>query len=448
MNRLGDKGARGGKMGSIQESLGAIRKQVENRREHHLEVLESGLKASFEELDSFQSWIGERMSTIGMRADRFTVNREELADQPAYQKTLRENPSALRSAPNVVGTLPGTGETGGILLFAHADKRPETFEWGREQPGMVERDGRLYGPGIADDVSGITAMLSAVETFQRLGYAQSRDLMVASVLGKQMGVFGTYGLMARYGPMDAAIYVHPAESGDGLTEVKMASLGLLEFLISIEGKGPDTTDPHQTIFSTSAVSAAQKGVYLFQELHRWAQLVSARFHHDALEKMAQQSFALTVGHLVSGIDNEVFEIPVHCDLEGTVCFPPEASLEEIRAEFEAAFEDLVAQDSWLAQGRASLQWGDHVGESVQSDEDSAFLRMASDVLEAVKEKKPHYYYGHSVSDIRYPLLYWDAQAFGVGPVAGDIGKKTEWVDREEYIDTIVAVTQMLKEAVT
>lgn len=271
--------------------------------------------------------------------------------------------------------------------------------------------------------------------------------MVASVLGKQMGVFGTYGLMRRSGPMDAAIYVHPAESGDGLREVKMASLGLLEFLISVEGKAPDTTDPHQTIFSTSAVSAAEKGVYLFHGLHEWAREASTRYCHDALEKMANQSFALTVGNLISGADNEVFEIPLHCDVKGTVCFPPEARLDDIRAEFEAAFEELVAQDWWLAQSHASLEWGDHIGESAQSDEDSAFLRMVSEVLEAVKGREPHYYYGHSVSDIRYPLLYWGAQAFGVGPVAGDIGKKSEWVDREEYLDTIIAVTQMLKEAV-
>jgi len=434
-------------MTTIQDSLASIREAVDGQQEHHFDLLEKGLQASFEELGSFQSWIGERMSEMGMDAEQFTVEREELSEQPAYQRTLKEDPAALRSAPNMVGTLPGSGEAGGILLFAHADKRPETFEWGRQQPNMVEKDGRLFGPGIADDVSGITAMLSAVETFQRMGYPQAKDLMVASVLGKQMGVFGTYGLMTRYGPMDAAIYVHPAESGDGLAEVKMASLGLLEFLIDVEGKGPDTTDPHQTIFSTSAVSAAEKGVHLFQALHGWADEMSRRYHHPALEKMAQQSFALTFGRFLSGAENEVFEIPVHCSLEGTLCFPPEASLDGMKVELREAFESAVEKDGWLAESHASLEWGDHVGESAQSDEESDFLKMASEVLEAVKGIEPHYYYGHSVSDIRYPLLHWDAQAFGVGPVAGDIGKKSEWLDRDEYIDTIVAVTQMLKEAV-
>lgn len=432
---------------SMQDQLEKIRSDVMEREAHHLNLLEEGLKASFTDLKGFQSWIGERMAQIGMDAEQYTVDREELADQPAYQRTLREDPAALRSGPNVVGTLPGEGGAGGILLFAHADKRPETFAWGREQPDMVAREGRLFGPGIADDVSGITAMLSAVETFQRLGVPQARDLMVASVLGKQMGVFGTYGLMTRYGPMDAAIYVHPAESGDGLGEIKMASLGLLEFIVKLQGKPPDTTDPHQAIFSKSAVSAAQKAVYLFQGFHQWADEMTQRYHHEGLEKMAQQSFALALGHLVAGTDNLVYEIPVDATLDGTICFPPEETLAETQSEFEAEFERLVAQDDWLADDHATLAWGDHVGESIQSDEDSDFLRMASRVLEAVTGRPPHYYYGHSVSDIRYPLLYWDAQAFGVGGVAGDLGKRGEWIDRDEYFDTIVAVTQMLGEVV-
>jgi len=428
-------------------SIADIRKDVEEREAHHTDVLREGLKASLTDLAGFQSWIAQRMEKTGMQAEQYQVAREELADQLACQKTLREDPSALQTGPNAVGKLAGEGVKGGILLFAHADKRPETFEWGRKQPDMIERQGRFYGPGIADDVSGITAMLSAVETFRRLGCPQTKDLLVASVLGKQMGVFGTYGLMTRYGPMDAAIYVHPAESGDGLREVKMSSLGMTEFLIEIEGKAPDTTDPHQTIFSKLAVSAAEKGVYLFQGLHEWATQASKRYHHRGLKELAGQAFALSVGHFTAGTDNLVYEIPLRCVLAGIVCFPPGANLDTVHTEFRETFERLVQQDPWLAQSHVCLEWGDHIGESVQSDEQSGFLRMASQVLTDVTGKEPSYYYGHSLSDIRYPLLYWNAQAFGVGPLAGDLGKESEWVDRKEYLDTIIAVTEMIRRVV-
>ena len=59
-------------------------------------------------------------------------------------------------------------------------------------------------------------------------------------------------------------------------------------------------------------------------------------------------------------------------------------------------------------------------------------------------KAPFYGYGHSLGDIRYPLLYWNAQTIGVAPHCGDIGTESEWIDRKQYLDTIVAVTQMMR----
>ena len=430
---------------SSSDDLLAIREEVRRNETYYLDLLAEAVRISFSSLAAFQSWVGEKMRQIGLQVDEFIVDREELANQPAGQKTLRENPSALQSGPNIVGRLTGQDSARGLLLFAHADKFPETFDWGRKHPDMIEREGRLFAPGIADDVSGVAAMLSAVETLFRLGFELKVDLMAASVLGKQMSLYGTYGLMSRFGPMDAAIYVHPAESGDGLSEIHMASNGMIEFLIEIEGKPPDTSDPFQIIYPKSTVSAAEKGVYLFEGLHEWAVVASNRYRHLGLEKLTGQALALLVARFSTGTENLTYEIPLRCILEGTVSFPPNASLASVQDDFQAAFKRLVEQDPWLADAHAHFEWGDNIGESGQSDEQSALLLMASQVLTEVTGRQPHYFYGHALSDIRYPLLYWNAQAFGLGPVCGDIGKESEWVDRKEYLDTIVAVTQMLKQ---
>lgn len=436
-----------GQKSSPSDDLVVIREEVRKNETYYLGLLAEAVRTSFSSLADFQSWVGEKMRQIGLQVDEFIVDRKDLANQPAGQKTLRENPSALQSGPNIVGRLTGQDSGGGLLLFAHADKFPETFDWGRKHPEMVEREGRLFAPGIADDVSGVTIMLSAVETFRRLGFERKRDLMVASTLGKQMSLYGTYGLMSRYEPMDGAIYVHPAESGDGLSEIHMASNGMIEFLIEIEGKPPDTTDPFQVIYPKSTVSAAEKGVYVFEGLHEWAVEASNRYRHLGLEKLTGQALALLVARFTAGTENLVYEIPLRCVLEGTVSFSPNASLDSVQGDFKEAFERLVKQDPWLADSHVRLEWGDNIGESVQSDEQSALLLMASQVLTDVTGREPHYYYGHALSDIRYPLLYWNAQAFGVGPVCGDIGKESEWIDQKEYLDTIVAVTQMLKQVV-
>lgn len=427
--------------------LTAIRAEVEGNETHHLELLREGLKVSFSSLAGFQSWIAERMGQIGLQVEEFVVDREELAHQPAYQKTLRENPSALRFGPNIVGTLTGQGVGQGTLLYAHPDKFPETFDWGRKHPDMVERDGRLFGPGIADDVAGLTAMLSAVETFRRLGFEPRGDLMVASSLGKQTSVCGTYGLVTRYGPMDTAIYVHPHESGGWLNEIHMTSSGLIEFLIQIEVQAPETTDQFQARYSRSTVSAVEKGVYLFQGLHEWAGETTKRYRHAGLEELIGQTVALLVSSLTAGTENGDHGIPLRCMLEGTICFPPGASLNTVQADFKETFERLVTQDPGLAQSHVQLEWGDMIGESVQVDEESSLLHIARQVLTDVTGKEAYYYYGFELSDTRYPMLYWNAPCIGVGPRCGDIGTESEWVEREDYLDTIVAVTLMLRQLI-
>lgn len=381
-----------------------------------------------------------------MQASEFNVDISELKNQPGYQKTLRDNPQVLLKAKNVVGKVPGHGPRQGMLLFGHADKCPETYEWAKQHPEMTEIDGRFYGPGIADDVSGITAILSAVETYLQLGLKPRGDLLVASILGKQGGIFGTYGLMKRYGPLDAAIYVHPAESGGGLSELKIASLGSLEFIITLDGKGPTSTEPIEAVFSKSALSATDLGAFLLRGLQKWAVEQEQRYPHERLQTLAGQTLSLLAGRFISGTQNEVYKVARNCTIQGIVCFPPNARLETVRADFVQAFESLVKQNPWLSQGHAHLEWGDRIDQSCQSDENHPFMQMASQTIRAVTGKTPYLYYGHTASDIRYPLLYWKAQAFGVGPLAGDLTKETEWVDRKEYLDTIVAVAEMLKNA--
>jgi len=287
-------------------------------------------------------------------------------------------------------------------------------------------------------------MLSAVKLYHDLGYEPKKKVMIASILGKQGGVFGTYGLMHRYGPMNAAIYMHPAESGAGLNELKVASNGLIEFDIGVTGKGPDSTEVHQTIFSKSAVSAVDKLLYVYSELEKWANTQAEVYHHEQVHALAGQSFALTAGKFLVGEENETFEIPIRGHMQGTISFPPNADLAKVRADFEDELRRISASDAWLSKGNLSFNYGDRVGESAESNLNSAFIRDSVEVVKAFG-KDPEFFFGHSMSDIRYPLLDWNADAaYGIGPLAGDMGSEDEWIDKEEYILSIAILTELVR----
>jgi acetylornithine deacetylase len=429
-------------------SVTDIRKEVEKNEAHHINILREGLKASFLSRDDFQRWFAGQMKRIGVEVELFEVDPSELLEQPSQRKTLRENPSALNRGMNVVGRIRGKAKGRGVLVFGHADKPPETYEWGKKVPDLIEKGSRLQGPGIADDVAGLTSLLGAIETYKRFNLQPEGDLLVASILGKQLGVFGTYGLVRRFGPVAGAIYMHPAESGNGLGDIKVASLGMAEFHITISGKAPTTTEPHKTIYSRSGVSAIEKAMRLAECIKDWAAEWARKpeIQHEELQKSVGQSFAVSFGRFLSGSENLVYEIPTRAVLQGAINFPPAVRLEEIQKDFEEAIKHMADADPWLKQGHVRLEWGDVISESCQADIESEFVRIGRKAITDVTGKTPRYNYGHSVSDLRYPFLWWKANGFGVGPLAGDMNTETEYVDRMEYLNTLIVVAEILKNA--
>jgi len=67
-----------------------------------------------------------------------------------------------------------------VLLYGHYDKQPEFDGWHPDLAPWepVERDGKLYGRGGADDGYALFASLLAIETLQRRGLAHPRCVIL------------------------------------------------------------------------------------------------------------------------------------------------------------------------------------------------------------------------------------------------------------------------------
>ena len=82
---------------------------------------------------------------------------------------------------------------------------------------------------------------------------------------------------------DAAVYLHPAESGIGMREVKALASGQLVFKIIIPGRLPPTNEPGHTAFAHLAINPTDKAMVVLAALRALDARRGARVHHPALE---------------------------------------------------------------------------------------------------------------------------------------------------------------------
>jgi acetylornithine deacetylase/succinyl-diaminopimelate desuccinylase-like protein len=416
-----------------------VREHVFNRGQEHIELLRSGLEASFEDVATFQDWVTDRLNLLGSSTTEFTLSRQDITEQPAFRNSEAEG-ELVRFGRNIVGKYPGRSDMQ-TLLFAHADKTPESYRQAAQGGAIDFGRTKLHGPGIADDVSGVTAAIGAIKTLAEGQCNPRTTVLLGSILGKQLGVGGTYGLMRNHGPADAAVYVHPAESGQGLDDLKVGSNGLYEFHIEIQGKPPETNEVHHPLYAHSGVNPLESIGSITQRLQQWTENIGSRHTHSGVEAAAGRSVGLLVSDIHVDDDRRaVYELPQSCRVELALAFPPGLSLETVREGVRDTVRE-AGEETNVCD--ITVHVGNHVADSAEAPADSRAVRTASRAIEAITTESPTFYYGHTASDIRYPMNYWDAPTVGFGPRAGNMGRPIEWIDRKEYLETVAALTSFL-----
>lgn len=195
-----------------------------------------------------QAVVSARLSAVGCEVEEYVYEpseltvRDEFADDSAIQ-------TGRRTA--VLGRLPAASAAAGgrtLILFAHPDGEPvkDTDKWKHEPFEAEQADGRLYGWGVADDLMGVAAGVCALELLATSGVKLRGEVVMASTPSKRHARGVIACMNAPGADYDGALYLHPAESGAGLHEIKALASGQLSFSITVEGQPPDYTEPGQT----------------------------------------------------------------------------------------------------------------------------------------------------------------------------------------------------------
>lgn len=348
-------------------------------------------------------------------------------DTPA-QHELHEEYTAPPPGENPVNLIALPPDLAGtrLALVAHIDTEAAGGGWTTPPTRCTVRDGRAYGLGAADDKSGVAAAVVAAVTLVELG---ERAPLVMSVHGKGGGARGTLPMFTRSHPVDAVLYVHPAETGRGLAEVKHASRGVLDVALQVSGwQGPPTEigTPESAAHADGgdALNAALRGI-------------------DRLRDSALAGCTVNLGVLTAGA--RVGLVPSHCDLQMRVLFDGRTSsatlLSAIQAELERCMRDLS-----VASGRFTVRVGRlfHANPAI-TDWDSPLCRAVRRAIKGETGSEPAAYSGHVASDLRFPIRMHGIPAVGIGCGAGGFYGADEWVDVDDFLRLVAVIVSTAQE---
>ncbi|WP_395711683.1 M20 family metallopeptidase [Reyranella sp.] len=390
-----------------------------------------------------QQRVADAARRLGCTVERV---RYRPADVPMVAEFASAQAIDTAERESVVATFKGRGDGRSVILFAHPDGEPvaATERW-RHDPFAGQIDGgRLHGWGVADDLAGVATLVQGLQAVLETGRAPLGDVILASTPSKRHAR-GVSALLHGGLRADAAVYLHPAESGIGMREIKAFASGLVEFRITVTGRAPDTNEISHAAFAHRAVNPIDK-IWL---IHRALQALDARrgasVTHPALQQAIGRSTNLLVSHVAAGAGDAFARIAPDAVLAGSLSFPPPETLADIQGAIEAAVRDAAAEDAWLSDQPPRLEFVSGVT-GAEVSPDHALYRVVAAAVRHVIGEAPHVNPLHTSSDIRNPILQAGIPTVGLGPLGGDLtqnGLHDEWVDVEDYRRAVKVVAEVI-----
>lgn len=420
----------------MSNSLALIDAAVAHGRDSIVGFLRELLSQSRQGEDAVQAWIVAQAQALDCSVE---TRRYKPVDVPMIAEFAAEKAMDTGERESVVARLAGKGDGRSVIFFAHPDSEPyvEPHGWDRDPFAGVTENGRLYGWGLADDLAGIAAMVQAVAVLKAAGLEPTGDVYLASTPSKRHAR-GVSALLHDGLSADAAVYLHPAESGQGLREVKAFASGQLDFRIVVSGQPPETTEPHQTGFAHRGVNPIDKALLVHGALRGLDEQRGERVVHPLLQEAVGRSTNLMLSHIVAGEVDRLSRMPNTCTLGGAVAFPPGEAMNDVQAEIEAVVRQASEADDWLRLHPPQIFWEAGVtGAEVPIGH--PLLQTVAEVIEATIGEVPHINVMHTSSDIRNPMVQKGIPTVGLGSLGGDLTQNhshDEWIDIEDYVRSV------------
>jgi acetylornithine deacetylase len=393
--------------------------------------------------EAVQTRVAQAAEAAGCIVER---RRYKPADVRLREEFAAEAAMAAEERVAVLARLPGTGGGRSVIFFAHPDG--EAFQprhgWTHDPFAGAIANGRIHGWGVADDLAGVATMVEAVRVLRSAGLRPKGDVILASTPSKRHAR-GVHALLHGGVAADAAVYLHPAESGIGMREVKALAPGQLVFRVVLRGTQPPTQEPGHTAFAHLAVNPVDLVPPVIAALRALDARRGARVHHPVLEAAIGRSTNLLIGDIRALGDGRAARVPPAVQLSCALAFPPGEKLADVQAEVEAALREATAGDAALNAHPPEIEWLSGVT-GAEVGQDHPLWSATSEAVRLGTGTAPEINPLHTSSDIRNPMVQSGIPCVGLGPLCGDLtqnGGRDEWVDVADYRRGVAVIAALI-----
>lgn len=401
---------------------------AENRRDEMIALLTDMLRVqslSGESAADAQAVVKSYLGELPYRID-------ESADRPSRFKDHAEymppNPPGDGPFINVVGW-PENPSGKQYAMFSHIDTHSMDPGWNSRPLEPKIDGGRIYGLGTSDDKGGVAAMLIASAALAEAGEALP---VVMSLHGKGGGGRGSLPVFERLSKTDhdigAVLYVHPAETGRGLDDIKNAVQGIVDLKLTVSG----WRAPPMEIGSTDS-SAWEDGGNALDMCWQALEHLRSSVFDDVLFNLG----VMEGGDRVGSVADEA-EATFRLKFSGSHTWG--SLLDAARNELEELAASVSSSDSTYRFALDTVGYRTNPGAADWNIPVSQVLRNS---IEDVTGRAPDAYPNHYAGDIRYPIRLLGVPAYGIGSLGGNFYGPNEWVDIDDLVKLVAVLIQTL-----
>lgn len=373
----------------------------------------------------------EKIRQIGLEADMWEIDPDEIRKHPAYNDVIKFPPSnfplTYEGRPNVVGLYRSRGQGKSIILNGHTDVvTPEPIaKWTRDPwEGEVD-DGKLYGRGACDMKGGLAAMIMTVQSILEIGIRPKGDVSLECVIEEEAGVGnGTLASLLRGYKADACIVTESTE----LAICPSMRAGLY-WRITVEGKASHGVEKWK------GVDAIQLGMKLLDAIKFLEASLSTTESH-ALYDEYPILVPVTPDKIRAGLWKGM--VAPQCVIEGYFEPLPGKPLEEWESVFAKYVKNASAGDPWLRENPPKVEFTERY-RGYELDVDSPFVQVLKDSYQEVKGGQAKVIGADGGCDAWIRSLYGGSSTVVFGPRGGNAHGADEFV----YIDDLIATEKIL-----